>query len=57
GVVQFGLNVAALGNTGARPYFSSDQPRYTVGFDAYRVYLYNETDKTVTANLFAYLTN
>ena len=57
GVVQFGLNVAAMASTGARPYFASDQPRYTVGFDAYRVYLYNETDKTVTANLFAYLTN
>ncbi len=57
GVVQFGLKVAALGETGARPYFASEQPRYTVGFDSYRVYLYNETDKTVTANLFAYLTN
>jgi hypothetical protein len=57
GVVQFALNVAAMGQTGAQPYFASEQPRYTVGFDAYRVYLYNETDKTVTANLFAYLTN
>jgi len=57
GVVQFGLNVAATGETGANPYFASDQPRYTVGFDTYRVYLYNEMDKTVTANLFAYLTN
>ena len=57
GVVQFGLNVSAKGEIGAKPYFASDQPRYTVGFDAYRVYLYNETDKTVTANLFAYLTN
>jgi len=57
GVVQFGLNVTATGRTGANPYFASDQPRYTVGFDAYRVYLYNETDKAVTANLFAYLTN
>ena len=57
GVVQFGLNVSATGEIGAKPYFASDQPRYTVGFDAYRVYLYNETNKTVTANLFAYLTN
>ncbi len=57
GVVQFGLNVSATGETGAKPYFASDQPRYTVGFDAYRVYLYNETNKTVTVNLFAYLTN
>jgi len=57
GVVQFGLNVAAIGQTGTQPYFASEQPRYTVGFDSYRVYFYNETDKTVTANLFAYLTN
>jgi hypothetical protein len=28
-----------------------------VGFTAYRVMLYNTTDKTVNANLFAYLTN
>ena len=57
GVVQFGLDVAANGEVGSKPYFASEQPRYTVGFDAYRVYLYNETDKAVTANLFAYLTN
>ena len=57
GVVQFGLDVSAIGEIGTRPYFASDQPRYTVAFDAYRVYLYNETTKTVTANLFAYLTN
>jgi hypothetical protein len=57
GMVQFGLNVSATGETGTRPYFASDQPRYTVAFDAYRVYLYNETNKTVTANVFAYLTN
>jgi len=57
GVVQFGLDVSANGQIGSKPYFASNQPRYTVGFDAYRVYFYNETDKTVTANLFAYLTN
>lgn len=57
GLVHFALNVAAAGPRGGVPYFASEQPRYTVGFASYRVYLYNETDKTVTANLFAYLTN
>ncbi len=37
-------------------YFDSDQPRLPVGFPFYRVYLYNTTDKTVEADLFAYLT-
>jgi hypothetical protein len=57
GLVHFPLTVEAMGIPGAVPYFASEQPRVTVAFDAYRVYLYNETDKTVTANLFAYLTN
>ena len=57
GLVHFDLNVAAMGMPSGVPYFASEQPRFTVAFDAYRVYLYNETDKTVTANLFAYLTN
>ena len=29
----------------------------TVAFPSYRVMLYNTTDKTVTTNLYAYLTN
>jgi hypothetical protein len=28
-----------------------------VAFPRYRVFLYNTTDKTVTVNLYAYLTN
>ena len=57
GLVQFAMSVAAAGPQQGTPYFASDQPRYPVGFSRYRVYLYNETDKTVTANLFACLTN
>ena len=57
GLVHFSLAVAAAGPQDGIPYFASDQPRYTVGFSSYRVYLYNETDKTVTANVYAYLTN
>lgn len=57
GLVHFALSVSADGAQGGIPYFASEQPRHTVGFSSYRVYLYNETDKTVTANVFAYLTN
>ena len=39
------------------PYFASSQPRFTVAFQAYQVYLYNTTDKTVTVDLYAYLTD
>ena len=56
GLVLFPLEVAATGVSVQTPYFASSQPRYTVGFQAYRVLLYNTTDKTVTVNLFAYLT-
>jgi len=56
GVILFPLEVVAPGVSIETPYFASDQPRYTVGFQAYRVLLYNTTDKTVTVNLFAYLT-
>ena len=57
GLAHFSLKVSAVGARGGIAHFASDQPKYTIGFDAYRVFLYNETDKTVTANLFAYLTN
>jgi hypothetical protein len=57
GMIQFDLRAYARGVSSATPYFASNQPEYTVGFQAYKIYLYNTTDKTVTANLFAYLTN
>lgn len=57
GRVHFALQAAAPGVSDRTPYFASDQPRYSVGFQSYRVYLYNTTDKSVTVNLFAYLTN
>ncbi len=55
-MILFPLEVTAPGVSIDTPYFASSQPRYTVGFQAYRVLLYNTTDKTVTVNLFAYLT-
>lgn len=57
GLVHFAMETVA-GNVNAKtPYFASKQPSYQVGFARYRVWLYNTTDKTVNANLFAYLTN
>jgi hypothetical protein len=52
----FSLEVAVDGVGPTTPYFSAEQKRFVVGFSRYRVRLYNTTDKTVTANLYAYLT-
>jgi len=57
GLVHFALQTTAAGVSSATPYFASDQPQYRIGFQAYRVLLFNTTDKTVEVNLFAYLTN
>jgi redox-sensitive bicupin YhaK (pirin superfamily) len=51
------LEVVADSVSGRMPYFASDQPRFQVAFERYRVYLYNTTDKTAEVSLFAYLTN
>ncbi len=57
GIIHFELRASAEGVSARTPYFASNQPDYTVGFQAYKIYFYNTTDKTVTVNLFAYLTN
>ena len=57
GLMHFYLEAAAGGVSAKTPYFASEQPRHTVAFPRYRVLLYNTTDKTVSVNLFAYLTN
>jgi hypothetical protein len=57
GLMLFSLDVVASGVTPRTTYFASNQPRHQVGFSSYEVLLYNTTDKAVTANLFAYLTN
>jgi len=56
GEMQFPLQVTASNVSSASPYFASDQPRLLVGFPRYRVYLYNTSQKAVSVNLFAYLT-
>ena len=55
-VALFPLEVAASGVSNQSSYFGSNQPRYPVAFPSYRVLLWNTTDKTVTVNLYAYLT-
>lgn len=57
GLVHFALRVAAPAVSTQTPYFASEQPRYTVGFQRYKILLYNTTDKTVTVDLYAYLTS
>ena len=57
GMIHFPLNVIADGVSSKTPYFASPQPLHTIAFRDYKVWLYNSTDKTVTVNLFAYLTD
>jgi hypothetical protein len=57
GLMQFATEVNAAGVSGAAPYFASTSSRTQVAFPRYRSYFYNTSDKTVTVNLYAYLTN
>ena len=57
GVMQFATEVNAAGVSGTSSWFASDSSRSPIAFPRYRTYFYNTSDKTVTANLFAYLTN
>jgi hypothetical protein len=57
GLTHFGLEVVTPEIGAEAPYFASEQARHIVGFRSYRVLLYNTTDKTVTVELFAYLTS
>lgn len=57
GLMQFATEVTAPGISAASPYFASTASSVQIGFPRYRTYFYNTTDKTVTVNLYAYLTN
>jgi hypothetical protein len=57
GLMQFVTEVNAAGVSGASPYFASSSTRTPIAFPRYRSYFYNTSDKTVTVNLYAYLTN
>jgi hypothetical protein len=55
GETLFALRVEAVGVSAGSPYFASTQPRFQLGFPRYRVLLFNTSDKTVDAELHAYL--
>jgi hypothetical protein len=55
--MQFSTEINAPGVSGAAPYFASNNSRAPIAFPRYRTYFYNTSDKTVTVNLYAYLTN
>ena len=57
GLMQFSTEVSAPGVSAASAYFASTANRVPIGFPRYRTYFYNTSDKTVTVNLYAYLTN
>jgi len=57
GQMPFVSEISASGVSAASPYFASTSNRVLVGFPRYRTYFYNTSDKTVTVNLYAYLTN
>lgn len=57
GQLLFPLRVEASASAEGGVYFSSDQPEFRLGFDRYRVYFYNTTDRPATVTLFAYLGN
>ncbi|HEU5179238.1 MAG TPA: hypothetical protein VFW45_00475 [Candidatus Polarisedimenticolia bacterium] len=54
---QFSLEIKTAAFSSSSPYVASDSQRYPVGFPRYRVWLYNTSDRTVSANLYAYLMN
>ena len=57
GLMQFAAEVNVAGVSAGSPYFASSSNRTQIAFPRYRTYFYNTSDKTVTVNLYAYLTN
>ena len=57
GQVLFPIDLGAPLTQGAYRLTATAQERFTLGFPRYRVRLYNTTDKTVSVNLYAYLTH
>ncbi len=57
GIPQFPIEIKTAALTGVSPYVASALEQSRVGFPRYRIWLYNTSDRTVSANLYAYLTN
>ena len=56
-LIQFPLEAVAVGIDLRTPVFASNQPRFVIAFERYKVLLYNSTDKTARVDVFAYMTN
>ncbi len=56
GEVHLPLQTEA-GLAGGAFYFSGSSPSLPIGFPSYRLYLYNTTDRSASADVFAYLTH
>lgn len=56
GLLVFPLEAASQPVSGRPPYFAAAPVRLAVGFPRYRVMVYNNTDKSASVNVFAYLT-
>lgn len=57
GQLLFPIELQTSAGRAGQPYFGSLPTRYPLAFPRYRVFFYNTTDKTVSLDLFAYLTN
>ena len=57
GEVHLSLEATAEAGGSDLLYFSGTAERLPIGFPQYRVFLYNTTDRSAAANIFAYLTN
>jgi hypothetical protein len=57
GRFDFAREVRAEVTRAERGYFASQQTRFLLGFPRYRVLLYNTSDRSVSADVYLYLTN
>jgi len=57
GKAQFPIEIKTAALTGSSTHVASEAQRFLVGFPRYRIWLYNTSDRTISANLYAYLTN
>lgn len=57
GRFEFPLEVRTAVTRAERGFFASDQPRFALGFPRYRVLLYNTADRSVSADVYVYLTH
>jgi hypothetical protein len=57
GVFLFPIEVKTEMTTGTTGWVTAPQKKFEVAFPSYTVYIYNSSDKSVSANLYVYLSN